>query len=71
MSPSAGPANGRHLANRHHKEELENARADAEQITKNGEARTAALADEAAPYLPEAVTALVELVLPARNHGKA
>jgi vacuolar-type H+-ATPase subunit H len=28
--------NGRHLANRHHKEELENAQADAEQITKNG-----------------------------------
>jgi len=62
---------GRRIANRHHKEELEKALADAERISSNGEAHTAALADEAAPYLPEAVAALVELVLPAGNHREA
>jgi len=62
---------GRHVANRRHQEALEAARADARQIADNGEGRRAAVADEAAPYLPEAVTALLELVLPAGQSGEA
>lgn len=55
---------GRHIASRHHKEALEAAEADARQVVKDGERRSAAVADEAEPYLAKAVAALVELVLP-------
>lgn len=55
---------GRHIAGRHHKEALEAAEADARRVLKEGEGRSAGVADEAEPYLAKAVAALVEFVLP-------
>jgi len=55
---------GRHVASRHYQEALETAEADARQIVKDGAERAAGVANEAAPYLAKAITALVELVLP-------
>ncbi len=55
---------GKRIAQRRHREGLEAARADAQRTLRQGEQRAAAIADEAAPYVPEAVAALVELVLP-------